>query len=82
MERAMTKEIGLKDTEKLSIWEMELSETELKNNEPKLSEVFKKKDSVVEVQQNSPIKSPQKNANQIEQMSFDIFGHYPTYQAA
>ena len=47
----MTKEIGLKDTEKLSIWEMELSETEVKNNEPKLSEVFKKKDSGV-VQQN------------------------------
>lgn len=47
----MTKEIGLKDTEKLSIWEMELSETEVKNNEPKLSEVFKKKDSVMEVQQ-------------------------------
>lgn len=54
---------------------MELSETEVKNNEPKLSEVFKKKDSVMEIPQPTP-QIPEKNS---QQASFDIFASYPAY---
>lgn len=71
MERAMTKEIGLKkagEEEKMSIWELQLEESELKTNEPNLRDVFKKNSDKTLPKTPTP---PQEQYHQMGSASFN-----------
>lgn len=63
--------------EKLSIWELEVEESDLKTN---LREVFKKKEEAADVQnvgqkQEEPLAKPNSNAN-----GFDLYAQYSNPQ--